>query len=173
MMIKDIIKNYYEGIQENLNSNYENSLINTDLEISLNQSELITKLNDLIINHGYNNPLVNIEDIVNDSIINDLRTKRNDIMETSYQKFHTFNASINTFLIDQVEKNVTKLEKENQIKIVTNKMKLTMDEYYNKKIDLSKQYNKLFQTIISEFNLYNNQELIETIKKLSYQKKCN
>lgn len=170
-MFDSEVKHLYEELQRNLKSKSETSLTNVSQEIESTRNNIISRINDMISSYGIQIDNNLIENIVDETLIEDLKTSNRSILSQSYRTLSQFNESIQAVVIDQAKKQISKESKQEQVKIVMDKFDYTMQVYKENKINLLEQYNRLFQTILRKAPLYTAPELVEDIKSFLTREK--
>lgn len=165
------VKKLYEEIQQKLKSNSETALINVNQEISSIRNNIISRINDLISSYGIKLENNLIENIVDETLMEDLKNTNQNTLSKNYKTLYQFNDSIQAVIIQQAKEQTTKESKQEQIKIIMDKFDYTMSAYKESKINLLEQYNKLFQTILRKAPLYTTPELVEDIKMFLQREK--
>lgn len=165
------VKHLYEELQTKLKTNSETSLTNINQEIQSTRNNIISRINDMISNYGIQVDSNLIESIVDETLIENLKTSSRNVLSQNYRVLFQFNDSIQAVLIDQAKKQLSKEAKQEQIKIVMDKFDYTMQEYKKSKINMLEQYNHLFQTILRKAPLYTSPELVDDIKNFLTREK--
>lgn len=165
------VKHLYEELQTKLKTNSETSLTNINQEIQSTRNNIISRINDMISNYGIQIDGNLIESIVDETLIEDLKTSSRNVLSQNYRVLSQFSDSIQAVMIDQAKKQVSKEAKQEQIKIVMDKFDYTMQEYKKSKINMLEQYNHLFQTILRKAPLYTSPELVDDIKNFLTREK--
>lgn len=165
------VKHLYEELQRKLRTNSETSLTNVSQEIQSTRNNIISRINDMISSHGIQIDSNLIESIVDETLMEDLKTSSRDVLSQSYRTLSQFNDSIKAVVVDQAKKQITKEEKQEQVKVVMDKFDYTMQVYKENKINMLEQYNHLFQTILRKAPLYTSPELVDDIKNFLTREK--
>lgn len=153
------IKHLYEELQYKLKSNSETALININQEISFVRNNIISRINDMVSSYGIKIDNNLIENIVDETLIGDLKFLNKNTLSKNYKTLYQFNDSIQNVIIQQAKET-----KQEQVKLVMDKFDYAMQAYKETKINLLEQYNNLFQTILKRVPLYSSPELVEDIK---------
>ena len=164
IMFDNEIRNLYNELQNDLKQKSETSLTNVNEIINSTRNNIIERVSNMITSHGIQIDSYLIEQIVDESLVNGLKDSVKTSLNNNYQTLSKFNNAINSSIMEQARKPITKSEKENQINLVMDKFNYTMGEYKKSNINLLEQYNNLFQTILRKISLYENSELVEDIK---------
>lgn len=165
------VKKLYEEIQQKLKSNSETAFINVNQEISSIRNNIISRINDMISSYGIKLENNLIENIVDETLMEDLKNTNQNTLSKNYKTLYQFNDSIQAVIIQRAKEQTTKESKQEQIKIIMDKFDYTMSAYKESKINLLEQYNKLFQTILRKAPLYTTPELVEDIKMFLQREK--
>ena len=165
------VKHLYEELQRKLKTNSETSLTNVSQEIESTRNNIISRINDMISSHGIQIDSSLIESIVDETLMEDLKTSSRDVLSQSYRTLSQFNDSIQAVVVDQAKKQITKEAKQEQVKVVMDKFDYTMQVYKDNKINMLEQYNHLFQTILRKAPLYTSPELVDDIKNFLTREK--
>lgn len=165
------VKHLYEELQRKLKTNSETSLTNVSQEIESTRNTIISRINDMINSHGIQIDSNLIESIVDETLMEDLKTSSRDVLSQSYRTLSQFNDSIQAVVVDQAKKQITKEAKQEQVKVVMDKFDYTMQVYKDNKINMLEQYNHLFQTILRKAPLYTAPELVDDIKNFLTREK--
>lgn len=165
------VKHLYEELQRKLKTNSEASLTNVNQEIESTRNNIISRINDMISGHGIQIDSNLIESIVDETLMEDLKTSSRDVLSQSYQTLTGFNDSIQAVVVDQAKKQISKEAKQEQVKVVMDKFDYTMQVYKDNKINMLEQYNRLFQTILRKAPLYTTPELVDDIKNFLTREK--
>ena len=165
------VKHLYEELQRKLRTNSETSLTNVNQEIESTRNNIISRINDMISSHGIQIDGNLIESIVDETLMDDLKTSSRDVLSQSYRTLSGFNDSIQAVVVDQAKKQISKESKQEQVKVVMDKFDYTMQVYKDNKINMLEQYNRLFQTILRKAPLYTSPELVDDIKNFLIREK--
>lgn len=165
------VKHLYEELQRKLKTNSETSLTNVSQEIQSARNNIISRINDMISSHGIQIDSSLVESIVDETLMEDLKTSSRDVLSQSYRTLSQFNDSIQAVVVDQAKKQITKEAKQEQVKVVMDKFDYTMQVYKDNKINMLEQYNHLFQTILRKAPLYTAPELVDDIKNFLTREK--
>lgn len=158
------IKHLFEELQHKLKFNSENALDNINQEVSYIRNNIISRINNMISSYGIKIDNDLIENIIDETLMEDLKSLRQDILSKNYKTLYQFNDSIQNVIVQQAKEEKTKELKQEQIKLVMDKFDYAMQAYKETKINLLEQYNNLFQTILKKTPLYSSPELVEDIK---------
>lgn len=165
------VKHLYEELQRKLRINTETSLTNVNQEIESTRNNIISRINDMISSYGIKIDNNMIEGIVDETLMEDLKTSSRSILYQSYRNLSQFNDSIQAVVVDQAKKQMSKESKQEQVKVVMDKFDYTMQVYKDNKINMLEQYNRLFQTILRKAPLYISPELVDGIKSFLTREK--
>src|SRR5574344_1313230 len=146
IMFDNEIRNLYNELQNDLKQKSETSLTNVNEIINSTRNNIIERVSNMITSHGIQIDSYLIEQIVDESLVNGLKDSVKTSLNNNYQTLLKFNNAINSSIMEQARKQITKSEKENQINLVMDKFNYTMGEYKKSNINLLEQYNNLFQT---------------------------
>lgn len=165
------VKKLYEELQQKLKANSETALINVNEEISSIRNNIISRINDMINSYGIKIDNNLIENIVDETLIEDLKIANNNTLSKNYRTLYQFNDSIQAVIIQQAQEPTAKEIKQAQVKMIMDKFDYTMSAYKESKINLLEQYNRLFQTILRRTPLYTTPELVDDIKTFLQREK--
>lgn len=172
-MFDNEIKKLYAELQQELKSKFETSLANIEQEISSIRNNIVTRLNDMITSYGIQMDSNVIENVVDSTLVEDLKLVGKNVLGKNYQTLYQFNGAINSSIVEQAQKQISKEVKSEQIKVVLDKFDYTMSEYKKSKIDLLEHYNRLFQSVLKSSPLYSTPELVQDIKNFLSAEKEN
>lgn len=172
-MFDNEIKKLYAELQQELKSKFETSLANIEQEISSIRNNIVTRLNDMITSYGIQMDSNVIENVVDSTLVEDLKLVGKNVLGKNYQTLYQFNGAINSSIVEQAQKQISKEVKSEQIKVVMDKFDYTMSEYKKSKIDLLEHYNRLFQSVLKSSPLYSTPELVQDIKNFLSAEKEN
>lgn len=158
------IKHLYEELQQLLKSNSEIALNNINQEVNSIRNNIISRINDMVSSYGIKIDNDLIEDIVDESLIGNLKSLNQNTLSKNYKTLYQFNDSIQNVIIQQAKEQKSKESKQEQVKLVMDKFDYAMQAYKETKINLLEQYNNLFQIILRKAPLYSSPELVENIK---------
>lgn len=158
------VKHLYEELQKKLKTNSETSLTNVSQEIQSTRNNIISRINDMISSYGIQIDSNLIENAVDETLMEDLKTSSRDILSQSYRTLSQFNDSIQAVVVDQAKKQISKQSKQEHVKMVMDKFDYTMQVYKKNKINMFEQYNHFFQTILRKAPLYIEPDLVDDIK---------
>lgn len=129
------VKHLYEELQRKLKTNSETSLTNVNQEIQSARNNIISRINDMISSHGIQIDSNLIESIVDETLMEDLKTSSRDVLSQSYRTLSQFNDSIQAVVVDQAKKQIRKEAKQEQVKVVMDKFDYTMQVYKENNIN--------------------------------------
>lgn len=164
-MFDNEIRNLYSEIQRELKIKSESSMTTTNEEIISVRNNIVSRLSDMMNNYGFNVDVSTLDDVVDSTLVTDLKQLSGQTLVKNYQTLYKFNDAINSTIIEQAQKQESKSIKEEQMNAIMKKFDYTMSEYKKSKVNLLEQYNHLFQTILRKIPLYDSPELVENIKK--------
>lgn len=170
-MFDNEVKHLYEELQRKLKTNAEISLTNVNQEIESTRNNIISRINDMISSYGIQIDSNLIESIVDETLMEDLKTSSRSVLSQSYRTLSQFNDSIQAVVVEQAKKQISKEAKQEQVKVVMDKFDYTMQVYKDNKINMLEQYNRLFQAILRKAPLYTSPELVDGIKNFLTREK--
>lgn len=165
------VKNLYEKLQKKLKSASEIALNNISQEINSSRNYLISRINDMVDSYGIKIDNNLIEDLVDENLIQDLKSLSLSTLSKNYRKLCQFNDSIQAVILQQSKAHKSREEKKEPVKLVMDKFDYVMSVYKETEIDLLEQYDCLFQIILRKIPLYETRELVEDIKSFLSQEK--
>ena len=172
-MFDDEIKHLYKDLERKLKVNSEASFTNVNEEIESIRNKIISRINDMITSYGIHIDSNLIESIVDETLMDNLKTSSRNILSQNYQTLFQFNESIQAVLTNIAQEQISKESKQEKVKAIMDKFDYTMEVYKKNKINLLEQYNHLFQTILRKAPLYTAPNLVDDIKKfLTIEKKA-